>query len=347
MKKTTTKSNWIGEKCVIIIGTMVALVATAIPGTLLVAQAQDVAAKPDFRRLEIIIPYSAGGGTDTLCRRLVEDLRPKVDATIMVRNMPGDSAMTGLSRIQRAAPNEAILGFHNPPNTTFAQIDRGKKAPVDLRKLTPIAGYNSTCTVLATSKNSPYNTFKELAEAYASNKERLIAGTDRGGASELNCLLLRNKVNLQWKEYVAYDGSGDCNAAIARAEVPAGLASYESVLDGMKTGTLKPLLVLGFKNRRAGMPNTPTAFEVSGVSLAETAMQIRIIVGPPDMEPKMRDYFVKIWREILTDPVVIEKFRKSGVELEYMPPKEVDEYVKSGFDAIENMPELKLLKARK
>ena len=98
---------------------MVALVATAIPGTLVVAQAQDVAAKPDFRRLEIIIPYSAGGGTDTLCRRLVEDLRPKVDATIMVRNMPGDSAMTGLSRIQRAAPNEAILGFHNPP-TDFA-----------------------------------------------------------------------------------------------------------------------------------------------------------------------------------------------------------------------------------
>jgi tripartite-type tricarboxylate transporter receptor subunit TctC len=305
------------------------------------------AAAPDIRRLDVVIPLSAGGGSDLLFRQLVEEVRPKLSASIAVVNVPGDGSLLGLSRVARAAPTDAMLGIHNPPNTVLSQLARGADAPVDIRTLTPIAGYGRTFTVVATAADSGINDYKGLVEAYKSGAQRLLGGTDRAGSSELTAELLKSDVGLPWAEYVAYDGSGAMNAALARNEVPAGLASYDAVLDGMKSGTLRPLLVLGSTQRAAGMPDTPTSAELGFKSLAEVAAPIRVIVGPPNMDPAMRDYFVGLWKGILTDAAVIEKFKGNGIALEYIAPEDVDAAINGAFASLESLPALKTLLSKK
>ncbi len=310
------------------------LVATGLAAS---ATAQDA---PDIRRIEVIIPYSAGGGTDQLSRQIVEVLRPKVNADFAVRNVPGDAAMLGLSQIARAAPDDAMLAFHNPPNTVLAQIARGQDAPIDIATLTPIAGYGKSFTVLSTYANSPYTTFAELVEAYKSGAERLMGGTDRGGSGELTVAMVKEQWGADWQEYVAYDGSGDTMAAVARREVPAGITSLDTALAGMQSGALRPLVVMGAQERQAALPDVPTAVELGLTSLEEIAAPSRIIVGPPDMDPALRDYFVSTFREVLTDPAVVSDFAAQNVEIIYMSPEEVDALVKGGFERLKDLPAL-------
>jgi tripartite-type tricarboxylate transporter receptor subunit TctC len=300
-------------------------------------------AAPEIRRLDVIIPLSAGGGSDLLFRQLVEEVRPKLSASIAVANVPGDGSLLGLSRVARADPKDAMLGIHNPPNTVLSQLARGANAPVDIRTLTPIGGYGRTFTVLATAADSGIADYKALIEAYKSGAQRLLAGTDRAGSAELTAELLKSDAELPWAEYIPYDGSGALISALARNEIPAGLASYEAVLDGMKTGTLRPLLVLGSTTRPAGMPDTPTTTELGYRSLAEVAAPIRVIVGPPNMDPALRDYFIELWKGVVTDPAVVEKFAAAGTKLEYIPPEEVDKTIKGAFESLENLPVLKKL----
>lgn len=323
-----------------------ALVATlalglGLPG---LANAQGAA---DIRRLEIIIPLSAGGGSDILVRRIAEELRSRMGSVpIAIQNVPGDGSLLGLSRVARFGPDQAVLGAHNPPNTVLSQLARGANAPVDIRELTPIAAYGRTFTVVATAADSGIRTFADLQAAYASGGRNLFGGTDRAGSSELTAMLLRDQVALPFGEYIAYDGSGAMNSALIRNEIPAGLASYDAVVAGMAAGTLHPLLVLGARERQAGMPDTPTAIELGYPSLAEVAAPIRVIVAQPGVNPAIRDYLVDLFATTLTDPDVVARLAAERIAIEYMPPEEVDAAIRGAFAALEDLPILRELMSR-
>lgn len=289
-----------------------------------------------IRRLDVIIPFSAGGGTDTIIRQLMEDVRPRLDARIAITNVPGDGGLLGLSRLARATGDDtAAIGLLNPPSTTLAQLVRGDDAAIDIRTLTPIAGYGATFTVIATSPESGIESFEELQAAYESGEERLLAGSDRAGAAEVTAELLRDQVDLPFAEYVAYDGSGAAVAAIVRNEVPAGLAAHSAVIEGVEAGTLVPLLALGREERHPGLPETPTAVELGYPSLGEVAAAIRIVVGPPDMAQGARDQLVDLFRDVVTDPEVVERMAAAGTALDYMTPEEVEAAVAAQFDTLE------------
>src|SRR5690606_40590278 len=102
-------------------------------------------------------------------------------------------------------------------------------------------------------------------------------------------------------------------------------------LEGMETGTLRPLLVLGNTDRVDGMPDTPTAVELGYPSLKEVAAPIRVIVGPPNMEPALRERLVDLFREVVTDPAVIERMAAANIKLEYLSPDEVNDTITGAF----------------
>jgi len=307
------------------------------------SSAQDA---PTIRRLDVIIPLSAGGGSDILVRQLMEEVRPRLDAQIAISNVPGDGSLLGLSQVARAAPTASMIGIHNPPNTVLSQLARGDAAPVDIRTLTPIAGFGRTFSVVVTAADSGIESYEQLQKAYADGSQRLFGGTDRAGSSELGAELLRSQAKLPFAEYVAYDGSGAANAAVARNEVPAALASYDAALEGMETGTLRPLLVLGNTDRVDGMPDTPTAVELGYPSLKEVAAPIRVIVGPPNMEPALRERLVGLFREVVTDPAVIERMAAANIKLEYLSPDEVNDTITGAFTSLQDLPALKKLQGR-
>src|SRR5437764_13024439 len=71
------------------------------------AQAQTYPARP----ITLIVPYSAGGPTDTLARIMAEHMRTSLGQTIIIENVTGAGGSLGVGRVARAAPDGYTLGI--------------------------------------------------------------------------------------------------------------------------------------------------------------------------------------------------------------------------------------------
>ena len=63
------------------------------------------------RPITLIVPYSAGGPTDTLARILAEHMRTSLGQSIIIENVTGAGGSIGVGRVARAAPDGATLGI--------------------------------------------------------------------------------------------------------------------------------------------------------------------------------------------------------------------------------------------
>ena len=289
----------------------------------------------DFDQLETVIVQSAGGGTDVLARTILDRfVRPQVDATLVTRNDEGDAGLLGLSTVERSDPDEAVVGFVNT-TTLYAQYARGADAAVDLREMTPIAGYGRLPAVLVVNPSLGVDTIQDLVALYGS-QPLPIGGASPGGSSELSAHSMKAAYGLNWTEYVAYDGSADLLAAIARGEVPAGAVSDTSAADALAAGTAVPVLVLGGE-RSQEVPDVPTATE-AGLPATGSGENHRLIVASSRIEPAVRDRLVDVFRQALTSPEASAWAAENAVALEYSPPADVDQLIDGMFTAIDSIP---------
>jgi tripartite-type tricarboxylate transporter receptor subunit TctC len=288
-----------------------------------------------FDQLETIIVQSAGGGTDVLARTILDRfVRPQVDATLVTRNDEGDAGLLGLSSVERSDPDEAVIGFVNT-TTLYAQYARGQDAAVDMREMTPIAGYGRLPAVLVVSPSLGVTTIQDLIALYGS-QPLPIGGASPGGSSELSAHRMRATYGLNWTEYVAYDGSADLLAAIARGEVPAGAVSDTSAADALAAGTAIPILALG-SERTNELPDVPSAVE-AGLPATGSGENHRLIVASSRIEPALRDRLVQIFEKALTSPEATAWATENAVALEYAPPAEVDQLIDQMFADIDSIP---------
>lgn len=301
------------------------------------AAAQD--APPDLRRIELIVSTAAGGGTDTLVRQIAEELRPRVDAQLVIRNVPGDGSLLALSQAARAGSDEAVMVFSNFPNTILSQITRGKDSAVDIGKdLIPVAGFARTYTALVAGAKSGISSYQELQNAYKNGEQRLLGGFDRGGNAEIGAELLKSDAELPFDQYVAYDGSGDALAAVARGEVPATLTSSDRAYDGKEAGTLVPLLIMGATERLGNLPDVPTALDLGYRRMNEVGQATRVIHMSAGADPEIVKYVRELWRGLLTDPEVTERLAAAGVEIQYDTPEDMQILYEETKATLEAMP---------
>ncbi|GAA5125842.1 Bug family tripartite tricarboxylate transporter substrate binding protein [Pseudonocardia adelaidensis] len=289
----------------------------------------------DFDQLETIIVQSAGGGTDVLARTILDRfVRPQTDATLVTRNDEGDAGLLGLSTVERSDPDEAVIGFVNT-TTLYAQYARGEDAAVDMREMTPIAGYGRLPAVLVVNPALGVHTIEDLAALYQA-QQLPIGGASPGGSSELSAHRMKADYGLSWTEYVAYDGSADLLAAIARGEVPAGAVSDTSAADALAAGTAVPILTLG-SERSKEVPEVPSAVE-TGLPATGSGENHRLIVASSRLDPALRDRLVEIFEKALTSPEAAAWAAENAVALDYSPPADVDRLIDQMFADIDSIP---------
>lgn len=74
--------------------------------------------------VEVIVGYSAGGGTDVMARTVAQFLEKELNGSVVVKNMPGAGGQIGFTEVAKAAPDGYTLGTFNsqPFSVTFCSI---------------------------------------------------------------------------------------------------------------------------------------------------------------------------------------------------------------------------------
>ena len=151
---------------------LAALAATGTAGPVL-AQAAKYPAKP----VTLVVPYSAGGGTDIVGRLMAQRLTELWGQSMVVENRTGANGVIGSSTVARAAPDGhtlmLVVGSHaiNPVLM--------KSLPYDTDKaFTPITNIANSPSVLVVQAAGPYKTLRDVLEA--ARKEPLGVGYSEG-----------------------------------------------------------------------------------------------------------------------------------------------------------------------
>jgi tripartite-type tricarboxylate transporter receptor subunit TctC len=196
-----------------LIGSTIAGVAAALLPGRHSARAEDPYPSRDVR---VIVPFSAGGGTDLVTRLFAQQLGEKYGKAFFVENRAGGGGgSVGSLAVARSNPDGYTLGAGTSSGIQAAAIDPTDYSP--LRDLQPIARFGSGTLVVAINPQLPVKTVAELV-AYVKAHPGLTYGSSGvGSTNHITGAMLAKVANINLR-HIPYRGEGGA----ALADAPAG-----------------------------------------------------------------------------------------------------------------------------
>lgn len=280
------------------------LAAATIAGVLAIGSvaAQDYPTKP----VTVIIPFGAGGWTDSTARFLANGLSQAWDQPVVVENRAGGSSQLGTALVAKAAPDGYTLLLTSP---SFLTLAAGRAdLPYDpIEDFEPVAMVGATSYVLAVGPKVAANSLPDFI-AEAKGRDVFYSATGPGSVVHLASELLNHATGLAM-EAVHYSSGSESLLDVAAGRTDAYFGPPNELVSFVETGKLRVLAVAGV-NRSPLFPDAPTAEEL-GIVGANS--QSGLFVFAPAGTPV--DVLAKLDADIQTfmqSPAAVEYFAPMG-----------------------------------
>ncbi|MBS0608099.1 MAG: tripartite tricarboxylate transporter substrate binding protein [Proteobacteria bacterium] len=230
---------------------LIALAACAMGG----AQAQgDYPSKP----IRFIVPYPAGGGTDTIARLIGTQLSQRWGQPVVVENKPGASGILG-NDIVAKAPGDGytvLMGI-----TAVVQIPAlYKKVPYKLSDLVPVSQIAKSADLLMVPRSTGVATMQQFVDKARAAPGTLNYGTyGNATTSHLNGERFKQQAGIDLT-HIPYQGSGPEMAALLGGQLTLAFVDATAAYPHIKSDKLNILAVTG-SQRFPSLPNVPTMTE--------------------------------------------------------------------------------------
>ena len=264
---------------------------TALAGAMILSAGAALAQYPE-KPIEVIVGYSAGGGTDVMARTAAPFIEKYLGegASIVVKNMPGASGQIGVTEAANADPDGYTLGTFNLPGMMARTIDR--EADYDRDSFTYLANVVNDPNVIVTSKKSGLDTLDKLiAEATANPLAITVGMSSLGGDDHFALIKLQNATETEFT-IVPFKGSAPARTALLGGHVAMGILNISEVAEFQDQ-----LNVLGVatNERSEFAPDLPT-FKEQGLDLVNGSMRGFIAPAglPEDVQGKLIDAFTQM-----------------------------------------------------
>lgn len=264
---------------------------TALMGAMILSAGAALAEYPE-QPIEVIVGYSAGGGTDVMARTAAPFIEKYLGegASIVVKNMPGASGQIGVTEAANADPDGYTLGTFNLPGMMARTIDR--EASYDRDSFTYLANVVNDPNVIVTSKGSGLDTIDKLLEEAKSNPGAITVGmSSLGGDDHFALIKLQNMTETEFT-IVPFKGSAPARTALMGGHVAMGILNISEVAEFQEE-----LNVLGVATaeRSEFAPDLPT-FKEQGYDLINGSMRGFIAPTglPEDVQAKLLDAFTQL-----------------------------------------------------
>ncbi|WP_278924023.1 Bug family tripartite tricarboxylate transporter substrate binding protein [Pseudophaeobacter profundi] len=264
------------------------------------ASAQDYPERP----VEFIVPWSPGGGSDTLMRLISGNIADHLGTEMPIINMPGVGGTVGL----REASRRAADGY------TVSQVHEGllvatEAGITDLSwdDFEPIALMTASPQYLVVHPTEDYADFAEFLAYAKANPGAITMGVTLGGLPHLHAAMIEQAYGLQF-QYVGYEGTGERIRALVGGNLDAAMGDIASSKQFVDNGDLQ-FLAVGTPERVQEVPDVPTFVELgSDLNLLVT----RGIVMPKGAPQQARDKMEAALEALSQDENYIEQTNNAG-----------------------------------
>ena len=214
------------------------------------------------KTIEMICPYSAGGGSDTMARQVAEALNRTGmlgDGNVIVTNKAGGNGMIGASYVANK-PDDQYTLLTNVTGDLGAWIS-SESTDMNMSYFKPVAMFCWDSYVLVVEKDSQFNSLEDLIEYSKEHPgEITLAGTGIGTVDHVLYEQMVDYYGLN-AEYVSFDGGGNVVSAILGGHVTANWCNPSEADAQIEAGNMKALAVAGDAKVEA-IPEAPTTVEL-------------------------------------------------------------------------------------
>lgn len=267
------------------------------------------------RPITMVVPFPAGGPTDTLARILADHMKTSLGQSIVIEDVSGASGSVALGRVARATPDgyTLVIGHWG----THVVIGATMKLSYDvLNDFEPVSLLADTPIWLVARNNLPPQNLTELISWLKQNPGKGLAGAvGVGGASDLNATYFENVTGTEF-QLVPYRGAAPLNQDLLAGHIDFFLGMAAATYPFVRSGQMKAYAVMA-KSRWWAAPEVPT-MEEAGVPGLYASFWHGLWAPkgtPKDIVARLNSAV----RSALANPTVQQRFTDQGQKI---PPPE-------------------------
>jgi tripartite-type tricarboxylate transporter receptor subunit TctC len=313
---------------------LAALAVAALTPLPMTALAQEFPSRP----ITIVVPFSAGGGVDTVARLLAEKLRTTLNATVVVDNKAGGSGMIGALAVVKATPDGHTLLLGSAGETAINPfVYKSRMAYSPAKDLLPITLVTRIPNVLVVSPNLPVKNTEELIAFAKKNPGRLSYSTSGvGNPQHLNGELLEELAGVHMV-HIPYRGASGQLIDVTSGVVDMTFVSYTAAKSFIQTGKVKAIAMTSAK-RLGFAPDIPALAEFKPLAKYQLENWFGLFApaGTPDAVVSKLNAAVG---QALKDADLAKRLRDQGGEPAPMSPQQFRDFIQTESRQFERIVE--------
>lgn len=281
------------------------------------------------KAVTVVVPYSAGGGTDTVCRALVDSAKDSFPKNISVENREGAGGATGMLYGANAAKDGSVVTMITVELTTLEHMGTG--AGLEAGLFSPIMMVNSAPSAITVKADSPYNTLEDFLAA-AKTEEIQVGNSGVGAIWHLAAAGLAKEAGVEFK-HVPYDGAAGAITDLLGGNIDAVSVSYAEVASQVEAGQLKVLATMSDERLKA-TPDIPTCKELGyDVSIGTW----RGLGVPTGTDQAIIDKLYDIFSKAAESSAFVDFMNNSNNDIDILGPDDFKKKIEDNNELFKNL----------
>lgn len=315
-----------------LVQTLTVCLMVLIGGVVMAEGSAETADYPS-KTIHMVVPWSAGGGTDSIGRGFAEAMK-EAGANVVVDNISGAAGMTGSIQVAQAEPDGYTILMNGDTDIlaalTFADV------PLTLDDFTYIGGFYSTPTWILSHQDSGITSMEQFLEEAEKNPGQMTLGSATpAGAQMIMAAAIKGQTGLNFR-IIPYQGGADLKKALLGNQVNAGIIHAPVLLAEAKAGVInvigtgEPLDKITYEPVR----DTPTLEDI-GIPVAMGIT--RGIYVPKDTPEDVVDKLTEIVRTAAESESFREFGEKFGFAPTWIPGSEYEQNMREQFEVFQTV----------
>ncbi|MGH6816205.1 MAG: Bug family tripartite tricarboxylate transporter substrate binding protein [Hyphomicrobiaceae bacterium] len=292
---------------------------------------------PD-RPVKMIVPWAAGGDTDSIFRPFGPLLQKHLGQPIVIANVTGASGTVGAREAKGSPPDGyTIYAMHD----YIHLVNYAGLTDVAYTDFEPICRLSETPSILTASAKTPWKTWAELAADAKQRPGAITVGATLGSTSHVFPATVEKAAGVKFK-YVSYEGLAPRMNAILGGHID--LTDSNLTQKGKVESGLLRFLGIASEKRDPEIPGVPTLKEL-GMNIVYAV--VRGLVVPKGTPEAVRAKLVDACGKAAAEPEFADAMKKQGTRVAYADAKGYADFL-GPLDAVSKtiMTDLGLLKKK-
>jgi len=276
------------------------------------------------RPIKLVVPYGAGGASDTMARMFAQKLSERIGQTVVIENQPAAAGLLAYTSVARSAPDGYTLAY----GTSSLALNAVLKANASYDPVwdfAPVSMLVNVQNLLVVPSSLPVSSVSDLVKLAKSKPDELnYVSLGPGSTPHLSAELFRAVADIKIQP-VAYKQTTQAYTDLMESRVQLWVASLPSALPHVQSGKLRALAVAG-SNRSPALPDVPTMME-SGLNVETVFWQG--LFAPAKTPPAILKKLLEASHAAVSDAETQAWYQKVGAEVKTSSPEALRQAVKA------------------